>query len=327
MKTKHLKKIIKEVVKAALREAKIQDPTKEEMMTYLQQQYGREDGWKDEAEVAIYWFANFYHGGQSSNLYSALSTSPFSPGPIARGPEKDSMESMMYKDLVYQFAGGEGLDDEEEVQEVLSDQPKKFTVRFAVLGRETTEETFNSREEAIKAARDFIKSVVTPGAKKAGERVEGVKNGYIVRQAAGNTVAAAIIQGETMFQENAMNFNVNTFKQLKKEYEKAVKTGQKSFMFNGQEVLVDYAKYLIQYLTPKFGGIKETVEDDEAEYVEYIGPWPGEEPFMLQTPSGVSKFEYCKAKYPSGKTDLGVYSYRGDMCYGYNYFRKAHRLP
>jgi len=98
-------------------ESKIQDPTKEEMMLYIKQQYGGESGWEDDAEVAIYWFSNFYHGGQWSNLYSALSTSPFNPGPIARGPQKDSMEEMMYRDLVSQFAGGEGLDDEENVQE------------------------------------------------------------------------------------------------------------------------------------------------------------------------------------------------------------------
>lgn len=123
------------------------------------------------------------------------------------------------------------------------------------------------------------------GVKKAGEHVVSVKNGYIVRQAEGNTVAAAIIQGETMFQENMMNFNVNTFKQLKKEYEKAVKAGQKSFMFNGQELLVDYAKYLIQYLEPKFGGIREAFMPGHEGITEYIKPidGPAGKPFVLNT--------------------------------------------
>ena len=67
-------------------------------------------------------------------------------------------------------------------------------------------------------------------------------------------------------------------------------------------------------------------EDEEAEYVEYLGPYPDEEPFMLRTPSGDEKFEYCYAKYPSGRKDIGVYAYRGDVCYGYQYFRKAHNL-
>ena len=37
-------------------------------------------------------------------------------------------------------------------------------------------------------------------------------------------------------------------KELKKAYEKAVKEKAYSFIFNEQEVLTDYAKYLIQYL-------------------------------------------------------------------------------
>lgn len=77
--------------------------------------------------------------------------------------------------------------------------------------------------------------------------------------------------------------------------------------------------------------IKEVISeieerDEDAEYVEYLGPMSHEEPFMLRTPSGESKFEYCYARYPSGKKDIAVYSYRGDVCYGYQYFRKAHNL-
>jgi hypothetical protein len=41
-------------------------------------------------EGAIYWFAADYHSGQWSNLYEALSTSPYSPGPIERGPGRAS---------------------------------------------------------------------------------------------------------------------------------------------------------------------------------------------------------------------------------------------
>ena len=51
-------------------------------------------------EGAIYWFANDYHGGQWSNLYSALSTSEFRPGPLANGPEPESMEADLYAELV-----------------------------------------------------------------------------------------------------------------------------------------------------------------------------------------------------------------------------------
>lgn len=36
-------------------------------------------------------------------------------------------------------------------------------------------------------------------------------------------------------------------KRFKSEYNKAKKEGQKIFVFDGQEVLVDYAKYVINY--------------------------------------------------------------------------------
>ncbi len=80
----------------------IQDPTKDEMTAFLQSQFGP-DLEPFDLEGAIYWFANDYHGGQWSNLYSALSTSPFNPGPICRGPEKDTMEEMCYDALESKF--------------------------------------------------------------------------------------------------------------------------------------------------------------------------------------------------------------------------------
>ena len=89
-----------------LRENQIQDPTKDEMINYLRSMYGSEDGFEDSAEVAMYWFANFNHGGQTSNLYSVLSTSPFNPGPISRGPEKGSMEEIMAQSLQDEFGSG-----------------------------------------------------------------------------------------------------------------------------------------------------------------------------------------------------------------------------
>lgn len=59
---------------------------------------------------------------------------------------------MMYKDLVYQFAGGEGLDD--GVNE-LTDSGKRYTVLFVVLGREPTEETFADRERSHSSRKRF----------------------------------------------------------------------------------------------------------------------------------------------------------------------------
>jgi hypothetical protein len=52
----------------------LSDPTRDETLTALQ---GADEF---DIEAAIYWFANDWHGGQWSNLYSALSTSPYRPG-------------------------------------------------------------------------------------------------------------------------------------------------------------------------------------------------------------------------------------------------------
>jgi hypothetical protein len=76
------------------------DPTRSELIAFLEGQYpavtcGEHPHTEDEAErddhdgcgcrfdieEAAYWIAADYHGGQWSSLYSALSTSPYSPGP------------------------------------------------------------------------------------------------------------------------------------------------------------------------------------------------------------------------------------------------------
>ena len=74
------------------------DPTQNEMLTFLCGFYPYEATQFDREE-AIYWFASAWHGGQDSNLYSALSTSPYSPGPICNGPEAGSMGEMMVEEL------------------------------------------------------------------------------------------------------------------------------------------------------------------------------------------------------------------------------------
>jgi len=92
----------------------VTDPTKEEMVNFLTQKF---HGMVDPAETdannfdvaaAIYWFANDYHGGQSSNLYSVLSTSDYRPGPMHKSIEDDESETatMMYQELVNKFGGG-----------------------------------------------------------------------------------------------------------------------------------------------------------------------------------------------------------------------------
>ncbi len=76
-----------------------QDPTREEILSYLANYEGDEF----DKEEAIYWFANDWHGGQWSNLYSVLSTSEYRPGPMTNGPESGSMSELLKLELEIQF--------------------------------------------------------------------------------------------------------------------------------------------------------------------------------------------------------------------------------
>ena len=51
---------------------------------------------------------------------------------------------------------------------------------------------------------------------------------------------------------NTMSVDSSTFLRLKKEYQNAVVNSKNTFIFDGNELLTDYAKYLIEYLTPMF---------------------------------------------------------------------------
>lgn len=53
-----------------------------------------------------------------------------------------------------------------------------------------------------------------------------------------------------------INFTPELFRKLKKEYKKANDKKIEVFLFEGKEILVSYAKYLIEYLETKFKGIK-----------------------------------------------------------------------
>jgi hypothetical protein len=80
------------------------DPTRNEMLTFLCGFYPYEAEQFDREE-AIYWFAYAWHSGQASNLYSALSTSPYRPGAMANGPEAGGMGEMLMQELEAKFAG------------------------------------------------------------------------------------------------------------------------------------------------------------------------------------------------------------------------------
>lgn len=66
-----------------------------------------------------------------------------------------------------------------------------------------------------------------------------------------------------------------------------------------------------------------TPSDDNPLYVEYQGEMSGEREFKM--PDG-GKYQYVWAIYPGGKKDVGVYSFRGDIVYGYKAFRKMHGI-
>jgi len=78
---------------------------KNEMLAYLRGIFTpglmSDEDFAASAEIAIYWFANDYHGGQAHPLYAVLSTSPYHPSPLCGGiaEEGDETAEEMYEDL------------------------------------------------------------------------------------------------------------------------------------------------------------------------------------------------------------------------------------
>jgi len=51
---------------------------------------------------------------------------------------------------------------------------------------------------------------------------------------------------------NTISVDKSTFTRLNKEYQNAVQGSKEVFIFDGNELLTSYTKYLIEYLTPMF---------------------------------------------------------------------------
>lgn len=51
---------------------------------------------------------------------------------------------------------------------------------------------------------------------------------------------------------NTITFDYLTFQNFKIEYENALKKEQSIFIFQGNEILTGYAKYVIEFLNSKF---------------------------------------------------------------------------
>jgi hypothetical protein len=138
-----IKKLIKESFNELLLESKIQDPTKREMLSHLRIAFGPEiaSEYRDDAEIAMYWFANFNHGGQSSNLYSVLSNSYYSPGRLARGPESEGdFVKILYDELENKF--GSGLPNNETDEE--TDETDEENIRFENTDTESVKKRYKS---------------------------------------------------------------------------------------------------------------------------------------------------------------------------------------
>jgi hypothetical protein len=80
---------------------KLADPDRDELLAFINASYSEVDAF--DCEEAIYWFAANWHGGQASNLYSALSTSEFRPSPTASNPEEGSLAEAILVDLQNHF--------------------------------------------------------------------------------------------------------------------------------------------------------------------------------------------------------------------------------
>lgn len=52
---------------------------------------------------------------------------------------------------------------------------------------------------------------------------------------------------------SGINFTPELFASLKRAYEHAVEIKAEAFTFEGQVILTSYAKYMIEYLSTKFG--------------------------------------------------------------------------
>lgn len=78
------------------------DPTKKDLQACVAN-FAGEEGFDFDVEVAIYWFASRYHGGQGSDLYSVLSMSDYTPGPLETGPEDQGFAEMLYDEMVAEF--------------------------------------------------------------------------------------------------------------------------------------------------------------------------------------------------------------------------------
>lgn len=76
------------------------DPTRADLLAFLAPLAFSYEADDFDTECAAYWYAADFHGGLFSNLYSALSVSPFRPGMLDSAPWPDSPAELLYLALV-----------------------------------------------------------------------------------------------------------------------------------------------------------------------------------------------------------------------------------
>lgn len=85
------------------------DPTKNQMIRFLRKRYEKlmpeayPESLLDTILIAIWWFANDYHGGQWTNLYKTLCAIPYKPGRMMTLEKEDETVQMMYDDLADKY--------------------------------------------------------------------------------------------------------------------------------------------------------------------------------------------------------------------------------
>lgn len=134
------------------------DPTREDMINSLKDSiFSKEDGFEDDAEVAMYWFANHFHGGQWSNLYSVLSTSPYEPGPnMTIGKENDMVQDI-YNELIHEFSPKHVGVSVDEANEPESDF---YTVNPHIIDKREADELAKKIEGVVITNSDHSFSVI-----------------------------------------------------------------------------------------------------------------------------------------------------------------------
>jgi len=82
------------------------DPSYNEMHTFLKPKAKKYEADEMDVEAAIYWYSSDYHSGQKSNLYSALSKSDYKPGRMSKGISSEGFAAIeLYNELCSKFGG------------------------------------------------------------------------------------------------------------------------------------------------------------------------------------------------------------------------------